>query len=297
MQNQWIYGVLQKQAGIIIPARSKYNPIDKLTIENVVNKQESIAFVWHKIVDEVAVVIKDEPMLANFLQTTVLDHRNMGESLGFHLASKLSNRAIPFATLLPLFNEIFASEQVLYAASRDIQATVDRDSACSVYSTPFLYFKGFFALQAYRITHQLWHRGNQSLALMLQHSISTHFAVDIHPAAKIGSGILIDHATGLVIGETAVVEDSVSIMQSVTLGGTGKESGDRHPKIRKNVLLGPGAKVLGNIEVAEGSMVAASSVVLKSVPAHSIIAGVPAEVVGKADVDKPSKVMNHYFKS
>ncbi len=209
------------------------------------NKQESIAFVWHKIVDEVAVVIKDEPMLANFLQTTVLDHSNMGESLGFHLASKLANQAVPFATLLPLFNEIFASEQVLYAASRDIQATVDRDSACSVYSTPFLYFKGFLALQAYRVTHQLWNRGNQSLALMLQHSISTHFAVDIHPAAKIGSGILIDHATGLVIGETAVVEDSVSIMQSVTLGGTGKESGDRHPKIRKNVLLGPGAKGFG----------------------------------------------------
>ena len=124
------------------------------------NKQESIAFVWHKIVDEVAVVIKDEPMLANFLQTTVLDHSNMGESLGFHLASKLSSKAIPLATLLPLFNEIFASDQVLYAASRDIQATVDRDSACSVYSTPFLYFKGFLALQAYRVTHQLWNRGN-----------------------------------------------------------------------------------------------------------------------------------------
>ncbi len=291
-----IYGVLQKQAGIITQARSKYNPSDKLTTENTVNKQESIAFVWQNIVNEVSLVLKDEPMLANFLQTTVLDHNNMGESLSFHLASKLSNQAIPFATLRPLFNEIFANEQILYAASRDIQATVDRDSACSVYSTPFLYFKGFLALQAYRVTHQLWQRGNQSLALMLQHSISTHFAVDIHPAAKIGSGILIDHATGLVIGETAVVEDSVSIMQSVTLGGTGKESGDRHPKIRKNVLLGPGAKVLGNIEVAEGSMVAASSVVLKSVPAHSVIAGVPAEVVGKADVDKPSKVMNHYFK-
>ena len=260
------------------------------------NKQESIAFVWQKIVDEVSLTIKDEPMLAGFLQSTVLDHSNMGESLGYHLASKLANQAIPFATLLPLFNEIFASKEILYAASRDIQATVDRDSACSVYSTPFLYFKGFLALQAYRVTHQLWHKGSQSLALMLQHSISTHFAVDIHPAAKIGSGILIDHATGLVIGETAVVEDSVSIMQSVTLGGTGKESGDRHPKIRQGVLLGPGAKILGNIDIGEGSMVAASSVVLKSVPAHSIIAGVPAEVVGKADVNEPSKVMNHYFK-
>jgi serine O-acetyltransferase len=131
---------------------------------------------------------------------------------------------------------------------------------------------------------------------MLQHSISTHFAVDIHPAARIGSGILIDHATGLVIGETAVIEDNVSIMQSVTLGGTGKDSGDRHPKIRKGVLLGPGAKILGNIEIGQGSMVAASSVVLKSVPSHSIVAGVPAEVVGEVDVNEPSKVMNHYFK-
>lgn len=260
------------------------------------NKQESIAFIWQKIVDEVTIASRDEPMLAKFLQTTVLDHSSMGDSLSFHLASKLSTQALPFEKLQPLFSQVFKNEEVLYASSRDIQATVDRDSACSVYSTPFLYFKGFLALQAYRITHQLWEKGSQSLALLLQHGISTHFAVDIHPAAKIGSGILIDHATGLVIGETAVVEDSVSIMQSVTLGGTGKESGDRHPKIRKNVLLGPGAKVLGNIEVAEGSMVAASSVVLKSVPAHSIIAGVPAEVVGKADVDKPSKVMNHYFK-
>jgi serine O-acetyltransferase len=213
------------------------------------------------------------------------------------LANKLANHALPLEILRPLMQKGFADKQILSATAKDIQATVDRDSACSVFSTPFLYFKGFLALQAYRVTHSLWQQAHQSLALMLQHSISTHFAVDIHPAAKIGSGILIDHATGLVIGETAVVEDSVSIMQSVTLGGTGKESGDRHPKIRQGVLLGPGAKILGNIDIGEGSMVAASSVVLKSVPAHSIVAGVPAEVVGKADANEPSKAMNHYFKS
>jgi serine O-acetyltransferase len=178
----------------------------------------------------------------------------------------------------------------------DIAATVDRDSACTLYLTPFLYFKGFLALQAYRVAHQLWNEERQSLALLVQYRISLIFAVDIHPAAVIGSGILIDHATGLVIGETAVIEDCVSIMQSVTLGGTGKVSGDRHPKIRKGVLLGPGAKILGNIEVGEGAMVAASSVVLKAVPAHAVVAGVPAAVVGDTRCDEPSQAMDHYFK-
>jgi serine O-acetyltransferase len=262
-----------------------------------VNKLQSIDLIWQKIVDETTVNLKQEPILQPFLQSTVLDHSSMAESLSYHLANKLANHALPLELLSPLIKAAFDDKETLLATARDIQATVDRDSACSVYSTPFLYFKGFLALQAYRVTHSLWHQGSRSLALMLQHSISTHFAVDIHPAATIGCGILIDHATGLVIGETAVVEDSVSIMQSVTLGGTGKESGDRHPKIRQGVLLGPGAKVLGNIEIGEGSMVAASSVVLTSVSPHSIVAGVPAKVVGKADVDEPSKDMNHYFKS
>ena len=260
------------------------------------NKLQSIDLIWQKIVDETTVNLKQEPILQPFLQSTVLDHSSMAESLSYHLANKLANHALPLELLFPLIKAAFDNEKTLLATARDIQATVYRDSACSVYSTPFLYFKGFLALQAYRVTHSLWHQGSRSLALMLQHSISTHFAVDIHPAATIGCGILIDHATGLVIGETAVVEDSVSIMQSVTLGGTGKESGDRHPKIRQGVLLGPGAKVLGNIEIGEGSMVAASSVVLTSVSPHSIVAGVPAKVVGKADVDEPSKDMNHYFK-
>lgn len=261
------------------------------------NKQQSINLVWNTIVEESKVVLKNEPILSQFLQNTILNHSGMGEAISYHLANKLSNSALPAMLLQNLMNNIFNDESILSATSRDIQATVDRDSACSDYSIPFLYYKGFMALQAYRATHQLWSSGEKSLALLLQHSISSKFAVDIHPAAKIGSGILIDHATGLVIGETTVVEDCVSIMQSVTLGGTGKESGDRHPKIRKGVLLGPGAKVLGNIEIGEGSMVAASSVVLKSVAAHSIVAGVPATIVGTTQVDEPSKAMNHYFKS
>ena len=260
------------------------------------NKQQSIALVWKNIVDETQIVLSNEPILSQFLQNTVLNHSGMGDAISYHLANKLSNDALPSELLSSLMNDIFNDEDILSATSRDIQATVDRDSACSNYSIPFLYYKGFMALQAYRATHQLWKSGEKSLALLLQHSISINFAVDIHPAAKIGSGILIDHATGLVIGETSVVENCVSIMQSVTLGGTGKESGDRHPKIRKGVLLGPGAKILGNIEIGEGSMVAASSVVLKSVASHSIVAGVPATIVGTTQVDEPSKVMNHYFK-
>jgi len=260
------------------------------------DRKESIASVWQNIVNEAKNALDKEPLLEKFLQNTVLDHSGMGAAISYHLATKLGNNALPSSLLQNIMNDVFSDEQVTYAASQDIQATVDRDSACTSYSAPFLYFKGFLALQAYRAAHHLWNSGNRSLALLLQHSTSINFAVDIHPAAKIGSGILIDHATGLVIGETAVVEDSVSMMQSVTLGGTGKESGDRHPKIRKGVLLGPGAKILGNIEIGEGAMVAASSVVLKSVAAHSIVAGVPATVVGEAQVEEPSKAMNHYFK-
>ncbi len=258
--------------------------------------ESCIAFVWQKIIDESKQALAEEPLLKDFLHATVLDHSSMSDALSHHLSSTLRNSAVPAQTLATIINDALSGRQILYAASRDLQATVDRDSACTSYSTPFLYFKGFLALQAYRIAHHLWNRGNKQMALIIQHSSSLNFATDIHPAAKIGSGILIDHATGLVIGETAVVEDCVSIMQSVTLGGTGKESGDRHPKIRKGVLLGPGAKVLGNIEIGEGAMVAASSVVLKPVPAHAIVAGVPATVVGEASTQEPSKVMNHYFK-
>ena len=259
------------------------------------DKKTSIAFVWQNIINESKQAIIEEPILKEFLQNNLLNHSSMGSALSYHLATKLSNSALPEDSLRDIMKDVFSDEQVLYATSRDIQATVDRDSACTAYSTPFLYFKGFLALQAYRAAHHLWNTGNTQLALLIQHSISLNFAADIHPAARIGSGILIDHATGLVIGETAVIEDCVSIMQSVTLGGTGKESGDRHPKIKKGVLLGPGAKILGNIEIGEGAMVAASSVVLKAVPARAIVAGVPAEVVGKASSREPSKLMNHYF--
>ena len=252
--------------------------------------------IWQRIYREAQTAARDEPILASFFQSTILDHNSLGDALSYHLANKLASSAAPASMLRKVMDRAFATDTIIQAVAADIQATVTRDSACNLYLTPFLYYKGFLAVQSYRAAHQLWQEDRRSLALLLQYRISLKFAVDIHPAAQIGSGLLVDHATGLVIGETAVVEDCVSIMQSVTLGGTGKVSGDRHPKIRKGVLIGPGAKILGNIEVAEGAMVAASTVVLKSVPAHAIVAGVPAAVIGDARSTEPSKTMDHYFK-
>jgi serine O-acetyltransferase len=253
--------------------------------------------VWQHIYAEAQATAKTEPVLAAYLQASILDHSNLGHALSFHLSTKLASAVTPAQMLRDIMDKVFADSATIGCAAKDIQATVDRDSACNLYSSPLLYFKGFLALQAYRVAHHLWLKNERSLALLIQYRVSLTLAVDIHPAAIIGCGLMIDHATGLVIGETAVIEDCVSIMQSVTLGGTGKVSGDRHPKIRKGVLLGPGAKILGNIEIGEGAMVAASSVVLKEVAAHSIVAGVPAKVVGHVDIDEPSKVMDHYFKS
>lgn len=177
----------------------------------------------------------------------------------------------------------------------DLHAVSERDSACCSQVTPLLYFKGFHALQAYRVAHWLWQQGRKSLALFLQNRISAVFAVDIHPAARIGKGIMFDHATGIVIGETAVVGDMVSIMQSVTLGGTGKEAGDRHPKVSNGVLIGAGAKILGNITVGECAKVGAGSVVLKDVPARAVVAGVPAKIIGDNLCGQPAQEMDHHI--
>ncbi|MDC0172576.1 serine O-acetyltransferase [Gammaproteobacteria bacterium] len=251
--------------------------------------------IWQKITAETTAAAATEPNLANYFANTILNHKDLGAALSSYLAKKLASAAATAPMLQDIMQEIFAKEPIITMVARDIQATVDRDSACNLYSSPFLYFKGFLSLQAYRAAHELWLQGRTSLALLLQHRISITFAVDIHPAAIIGSGVMIDHATALVIGETAVIEDSVSIMQSVTLGGTGKDSGDRHPKIRKGVLIGPGATILGNIDIGEGAMVAAASVVLKNVAAHKVVAGVPAVEVGDLKDDNPAKAMNHYF--
>ncbi len=255
--------------------------------------ETSITALWDKIVSETQAVVSQEPVLASFLYATILNHRNMAAALSFHLANKLHSDVTPALMLREVFDEAFRADPAIIDRARcDILATFDRDSACTDLSTPFLYFKGFHALEAYRVAHWLWLHQRRTLALVLQNRISVVFGVDIHPAAVIGKGVMLDHATGIVIGETAVVEDCVSMLQSVTLGGTGKETGDRHPKVRRGVLIGPGAKVLGNIEIGAGSKVVAASVVLKSVPDHSIVAGVPAQVVGRTDSDQPAVGMD-----
>lgn len=250
--------------------------------------------VWDEIRNRAFDQASGEPMLASFLYATILNHDSLEDALSFHLANKLDSPALPAISVREVIDEALAEDPSIGAAVRaDIQAIHERDSACCSLTTPFLFFKGFHALQAYRVAHWLWERGRRALALFLQNRISVVFSVDIHPAARVGRGIMLDHGTGIVIGETAVVEDEVSIMQAVTLGGTGKESGDRHPKVRSGVLISAGAKILGNIEIGRCAKVGAGSVVLKAVPERSIVAGVPARVVGEADCAHPSRAMNH----
>lgn len=248
---------------------------------------------WDRILIETRELVTQEPVLASFFHATILNHKTMSAALSFHLANKLGSDITPALMLREVLDQAFAEDPSIIESARcDILATYERDSACNDLATPFLYFKGFHALESHRVAHWLWTQGRRSLALVLQNRISVVFGVDIHPAARMGKGVMLDHATGIVIGETAVVEDCVSIMQSVTLGGTGKETGDRHPKVRKGVLLGPGAKILGNIEIGQGSKVTAASVVLKAVPPHSIVAGVPAQVVGQARSADPAEQMD-----
>lgn len=214
------------------------------------------------------------------------------------LANKLSNPIMPAIAIREVVEEAYSADPgMIFSAARDIRAVRLRDPAVDKYSTPLLYLKGFHALQAYRIGHWLWYQNRQALAIYFQNQISVSFGVDVHPLARIGCGIMLDHATGIVIGETAVVEDDASILQSATLSGTGKTSGDRHPKIREGVMIGAGATTLGNIEVGRGAKIGAGSVVLRSVPAHTTAAGVPARVVGRPGSDRPSEEMDQSFSS
>lgn len=257
-------------------------------------KDTTMSTLWQTIQDEAKITAEKEMLLTSFLFETILNHQSLSAALSFHLATKLSSDTLPSLMLKELIQNCFDEEPSIIAATHeDLQATFDRDPATKEFSTIFLYYKGFHALQSYRVANWLWHNEHKAFALCLQNRISEVFGVDIHPAAKIGKGILIDHATGIVIGETAVVKDNVSMLHSVTLGGTGKECGDRHPKIESGVLIGAGAKILGNIIIGEGAKVGAGSVVLKEVPPHATVAGVPAQVVGKPDCDNPALLMNH----
>ncbi len=249
---------------------------------------------WQEIRREVRYQAEAEPLLASYFHATILNHSSLASALSFHLANKLDSPTAPAMLIREVIDEALNDDpEIITAVREDLLAFDARDSACCSKATPLLYFKGFHALQAYRIAHWLWRHQRETLALFLQNRISVVFGVDIHPAARIGKGILFDHATGLVIGQTAVVEDNVSIMHSVTLGGTGKELGDRHPKIREDVLISAGAKILGNIEVGKGAKVCAGSVVLKPVAPHTTVSGVPAKVVGVPVSTQPAVDMNH----
>ncbi|MCB5162005.1 serine O-acetyltransferase [Marinomonas algarum] len=250
---------------------------------------------WQSLQAEAAKLAQDEPILASLFNTTILRHETLCSALSFLLASKMDSLSIPAMVLREVFEEAMADPHsgIVKCIEQDILAIKERDAACDTLTTPLLFFKGFHALQTYRVANWLWKNNRKSLALYLQGQMSMVFSIDIHPAATIGSGIMLDHATGLVVGETCVIEDNVSILQSVTLGGTGKEHGDRHPKIRSGVLIGAGAKILGNIEIGEGSKVGAGSVVLEAVERHTTVAGVPAKVVGRNTEREPALGMDH----
>lgn len=248
---------------------------------------------WDLMRDEARSKAAEEPILGSYFHATILNHDSFGSALSFRLASKLDNPMLPTMLIRDVIKEAIESDpEILRAAEIDMLATCSRDPACRDLTTPFLFFKGFHGLQAHRIAHWLWGQGRQTLAQFFQNQISVTLGIDMHPAARIGSGIMLDHATGIVVGETAVIEDDVSLLHSVTLGGTGKEEGDRHPKIRRGVLLAAGCKVIGNIEVGQGAKVGAGSVVLEDVPPFVTVAGVPAKIVGKTDGALPAHDMD-----
>jgi serine O-acetyltransferase len=250
--------------------------------------------VWKQIRADAEAAARDEPALAPLLEEVFLRRASLEEALSVRLARKLAYHTTPESELQTIFLEAFRADPAIGRRVRaDILAVKERDPACRNLLTPVLYFKGFQALTCYRFAHHLWQNGRIELALYLQSLIAEVFAVDIHPAARIGSGILLDHATGFVAGETSVIEDNVSILHGVTLGGTGKERGDRHPKIRTGVLIGAGAKILGNIEIGVGAKIGANSVVLHAVPPHATVAGVPAHIVGRAAHSEPARAMDH----
>ncbi len=249
--------------------------------------------IWSALRIQAQALADTEPALASLAHAVILNHARLEDALSYYLAKKIGSDDVSPMLTREIFERAMAAGPEIGAAVRaDLSATFERDPACHSYLQAFLFFKGFHALECQRMAHWLWHQDRHPLAYFVQSRVSELFGVDIHPAVRMGRGIMMDHATGIVIGETAVVEDDVSIMQGVTLGGTGKESGDRHPKIRRGVLLSLGAKVLGNIEVGEYSRIGAGSVVLKSVPAGCTAVGVPATLVNCHGVERPSQEMD-----
>lgn len=259
-------------------------------------KLQQVDPVWNRITTEAEQAVRDEPLMGGLVHACILHHKTIQKALSYRVAAKLSSNEMSMVILREIADEAYAlSPELVDAARADLVAVYERDPACHRLLQPILYFKGYQAMQAYRIGHWLWTRGQHDLAYFFQMRVSEIFGIDIHPAARIGKGIMIDHAHSIVIGETAVVGDNVSMLHSVTLGGTGKEEEDRHPKIGDGVLIGAGAKVLGNITVGQCSRIAAGSVVLSDVPACKTVAGIPAKIVGEAGCPQPSISMDQLF--
>ena len=252
--------------------------------------------VWARIRREAEEVVRREPELATFIYSSILHHDALEAGIVYRLAERLDHPALSGELIRQAYAEALKDVPALAEAFRaDLMATVDRDPATHRLIEPVLYYKGFHAIQTHRLMHWLWHKGRRDFALYLQSRASAVFQCDIHPAAKIGRGIFLDHATGFVVGETAEIGDDVSILHDVTLGGTGKEWEDRHPKIRYGVMIGAGAKILGNIEVGHCARIAAGSVVTKPVPNNVTVAGVPAKVIGQAGCPEPARTMDQIF--
>ncbi|MBN9047048.1 MAG: serine O-acetyltransferase [Rhizobiales bacterium] len=249
--------------------------------------------IWHSIRAEAEEAAENDPVLASFLYATILNQPSLESAVMHRIAERLGHADVSADLLRQTFDAMLADRPDWSQVVRvDIQAVYDRDPAYNRFMDPVLYLKGFHAIQTHRLAHWLFHQGRRDFAYYLQSRSSSIFQTDIHPGARLGSGVFLDHATGLVVGETAVIEDNVSILHAVTLGGTGKSCGDRHPKIRRGVLIGAGAKILGNIEVGHCSKIAAGSVVLKSVPNNVTVAGVPARIVGETGCAEPSRAMD-----
>ena len=258
----------------------------------------SVDPIWDTMQQEARTAAEADPLLAAFLYSTILSQSSLEDSVIHRICERLDHPDMQAVLLRQTFAEMLADWPQWGSVLRvDIQAVYDRDPACLRFLEPVLYFKGFHAIQTHRLAHWLLARGRRDLALYLQSRASSVFQTDINPAARIGKGIFLDHATGLVVGETAVIGDNVSILHGVTLGGTGKEGADRHPKIGNGVLIGAGAKILGNIEIGSCSRVAAGSVVLKPVPAKKTVAGVPARVVGDSGCSEPARLMDQLLAS
>lgn len=251
---------------------------------------------WRTIRAEVEQSSEREPALASFYYASILNHASMAEALAFNLALRLDSPTLSASLLKDVCKQALTSDGAIREATEaDCAAYYERDPACDRYSMPLLYFKGYQAIQAHRVANWLWCNGRRSLALYIQNRIACVFAVDIHPAARLGKGIMLDHATGVVLGETTRVGDNVSLLHGVVLGGSGCGSGQRHPIIGDGVLIGAGAKLLGRISVGEGSKIASNSVVLCDVPPGTTYAGVPARMVGRPAVAQPALAMNQYW--